>query len=573
MTTATANAAKLPTSLGEMAAHWRQARRLYGVYAAIYTQYGLSPLCPDLETPVDRNEVASIERIWKWFEEADTNVQVWHIRQLFQTSHFGTEENLRTLALRFLELTERGAHRDKLDFLLVQYFTQRAPLTLHDRDDFDLEIVAEVLEPVLGEAVPHAPSWARPLEDALTRLRDCHSLTELFSQKIIETGRHVKESAGEMFFGTAALLAMTRFNFLVRRAFFRLMQAEINAIRASVRELVRRGVAAVDCTAAGLAGDESAAGILRYCQEWKTPFRAAYDVGRPVLPLVRLREAVEAALRAAAATRPEPAAPAEPPAAVPVVEESTAAPVPEAEFHVAPPQPAHEPTHFESPRLEPEPIVPAAAAPDTGDVSAELIAKLLANVRSPAEEMAERHRSGASTLSADTAASSPAPIAEPAPHVPSAKPPIAAFKPRTASQPAPPVAMPTVESCLEEIAPQLLEGKHSASVTRLTCGGSKLLISSWEAAAFVRGGDETSDALQRAVAARSLLVQAMDRLQKSGDGSWLEPAMTLARQEMAMVQNQVVRAKDQKDIDAAVNLAATCTRLLSLIQDASKLGA
>lgn len=571
MTTATANAAKLPTSLGEMAAHWRQARRLYAVYSAIYTQYGLSPLCPDLETPVDRNEVASIERIWKWFEEADTQVQVWHIRQLFQTSHYGTEENLRTLCLRYLELTERGAHRDKVDFLLVQYFTQRAPLTLHDRDDFDLEIVAEVLEPVLGEAVPHAPSWARPLEEALARLRDCHSLTEVFAQKIIETGRHVKESAGEMFFGTAALLAMTRFNFLVRRAFFRLMQAEINAIRAAVRELVRRGVAEVDCTAAGLDARESTAGILRYCQEWKTPFRAAYDAGRPVMPLVRIREAVEEALQAAPASQPEAVAPAEAPAAVP--EESPAASISEAEFHVAAPQSGHEPSHLESPRLEPEPVAPSAVVPDTGDVSAELIAKLLANVRSPAEEMADRRRNAASTNSPDTAAPAPAPIAEPAPHVPSAKPPIAAFKPRTASQPAPPAAMPTVESCLEEIAPQLLEGKHSASVTRLTCGGSKLLISSWEAAAFVRGGDETSDALQRAVAARSVLVQAMDRLQTSGDASWLEPALSAARHEMAMVQNQVVRAKDQKDIDAAVNLAATCTRLLSLIQDASKLGA
>lgn len=562
MTTATANAAKLPTSLGEMAAHWRQARRLYAVYSAIYTQYGLSPLCPELETPVDRNEVASIERIWKWFEEADAKVQVWHIRQLFQTSHLGTEENLRTLALRYLELTERGAHRDKVDFLLVQYFTQRAPLTLHDREDFDLEIVAEVLEPVLGEAVPYAPSWAHPLEDALVRLHDCHSLTEFFAQKIVETGRHVKESAGEMFFGTAALLAMARFNFLVRRAFFRLLQAEINAIRAAVRELVRKGVAAVDCTAAGLDAQESTAGILRYCQEWKTPFRASYDAGRPVLPLVRIREAVEAALRAAPAPEPEPVAPA--------AEESPAAPISEAEFHVARPQPGPEPSHLESPRLEPEPFVPSAVGPETGDVSAELIAKLLANVRSPAEELAERRRRAASAVSP---AAAPAPTADPAPHVPSAKPPIAAFKPRTAAQPAPPAAMPTVESCLEEIAPQLLEGKHSASVTRLDCGGSTLLISSWEAAAFVRGGDETSDALQRAVAARSVLVQAMGRLQGTGDASWLEPALATARHEMAMVQNQVVRAKDQKDIDAAVNLAATCTRLLSLIQDASKLGA
>lgn len=785
MTTATAHGHK-PTSVGEIAAHWRKARRLYAVYSAIHKQFQFTPLCPDLESPIDRNEPEAIERIWQWFEQADKKIAVWHIRQLCQISHLGTEENLRAMIERHLALPDREQHRDTIDFLLVQYFTQRAPLTLHDREDFDLEIVADVLEPVLGEAVPHRPPWTRPLDDALAQLAECHSLGDLFEKKVLDTGRNVKESAGEMFFGTAALLAVTRFNFLVRRSFFRLMQADLSIVRLTLKDLENRGIKGIDCRAAGLGSNESPADIRELCSDWKTPFRAAYACGRPLLALVRIRAAVEDALEKAKAAPPPPPAPEpepvpEPVAAAPAVEEKAveAPPAPAApprheeapkpvvdkpaveqtaealppvveekpeppkpaaeekrspepvaaepaEFHVVKPADHHEhPAQVEMLRVEPEPVESAvvAAAPEkspepprpvprpasekqvesasnekpssTSEISPELIARLLKNVKTPAEELAEKRKWAAVKTPAEEAAErrraagilTPAPgtvklpplpppppkpelkpeskpeakrearpeveelfskppapahrpeapkkaepqpelrrevarqAPKPVPEVKSepvaplaAKPVVDVFKPRAAAaeppaKPVPPpavtpaapapvaaapapapaapakpsaaavpprparAALPGIEQALEEIAPQLLEGKHSASVTRINLGTSKLLISSWEAAAFIRGGDETSDALQRAVAARSLLVRAIDHKKDSGDGSWLEKAMGIAREEMALVQNQVVRAKDAKDIDAAVNLAATATRLLSLIQDASKVGA
>jgi hypothetical protein len=520
MTTVTAHSSKLPTAVEEIAAHWRQARAFYPVYAAIYREHRLGPLCADLESPIDRNDAAAIGRIWKWFADADTKVEAWQLRQLCLTSHLGNEQNLRILAAHFLRRDDRAAHRDKIDFLLVQYFTQCAPLAVHEREDFDLEIVAEVLEPVIGEAVPHEPRCARPLHDELEKIRNCHSLGELLAAGVLERGREVKESAGEMFFGTAALLAFTRFNFLVRRAFFRLMQADLAAVRALLRELEARGVSAVDCTTAGLDAAESLAGLRRFCNNWKVLFRAPYACGRPLLALVNIREAAERALeQAKAAPPPDPEAVLEAAPEAAVQEEVV---LPELEEQEAVNEPVAE---------------PAAKAEVAPPIAAE--EELQAP---PAEPLAE----------------------PPAPEE------ISSIAPGPPEAPAA-VALPAIEQCLEEIAPQLLQGKHSVTVTRINCGGSKLLISSWEAAAFIRGGDETSDALQRAVAARSILVQAMER-HKAGETSWLQPALRVARDEMAQIQNQIARAKEARDIDAAVNLAATATRLSSLVQEVTKLG-
>lgn len=517
MTTATAHGSKLPTTVGEIAAHWRAARRLYAVYAAIYREHQLGALCADLESPIDRNDAAAIGRIWKWFAEADAKMEAWQIRQLFQTSHLGSEENVRALATRFLEREDRAAYRDKIDFLLVQYFTQCAPLAVHDREDFDLEVVAEVLEPVIGEAVPHEPRCARPLQEELEKIRNCRSLGELLATGVLDRGRQVKESAGEMFFGTAALLAFTRFNFLVRSAFFRLMQAELAAVRALLRELEAHSITAADCSAAGLDAQESVAGLRQFCNNWKVLFRAPYACGRPLLALVKIREAAERALELArSAPSPEPEA------------------APEAAVQeVVLPAPAKIEEIEEAP-------APAAEAAAEQEVAPSAAPEKL-------EEMA-----------AQTSDEPPAPSETPG------------IEPEPPAEPAA-GGLPTIERCLEEIAPQLLEGTHSVTVTRINCGGSKLLIASWEAAAFIRGGDEASDALQRAVAARSILVQATER-QRTGDNSWLQPALKLARDEMAQIQNQVVRAKDARDIDAAVNLAATATRLLTLVQEVKKLG-
>jgi hypothetical protein len=48
--------------------------------------------------------------------------------------------------------------------------------------------------------------------------------------------------------------------------------------------------------------------------------------------------------------------------------------------------------------------------------------------------------------------------------------------------------------------------------------------------------------------------------------------MDIARAQVDEMKNHVEAAKEAKDIDAAVNLAATTKRLLSLITDCEKVG-
>jgi hypothetical protein len=100
-------------------------------------------------------------------------------------------------------------------------------------------------------------------------------------------------------------------------------------------------------------------------------------------------------------------------------------------------------------------------------------------------------------------------------------------------------------------------------------GGTKILLASWEVAAFVRGGDDASDALQRAVAARAIVNLAVER-KKRGETVDMGLAISLAHSEASQIQERIAEAKDKKNIDAAVNLAATAKRLLSALDEAEK---
>jgi hypothetical protein len=94
----------------------------------------------------------------------------------------------------------------------------------------------------------------------------------------------------------------------------------------------------------------------------------------------------------------------------------------------------------------------------------------------------------------------------------------------------------------------------------------KITLAPWEIAAFVRGGDEVSDVLQRAVAARALLTCA--KAQGRVDVAALLEA---ARAEAEQVQACTALAKQTKNIDAAVNLAASGKRLQAAMEEMAKL--
>jgi hypothetical protein len=126
--------------------------------------------------------------------------------------------------------------------------------------------------------------------------------------------------------------------------------------------------------------------------------------------------------------------------------------------------------------------------------------------------------------------------------------------------------------CVADITEQLvaIAPKSTPSVSAITLGGCKLLIATWEAEAFTNPHGEMSLALQRTVAARTILHVCMER-QRRGEDTDLGLALDLAREQTKAMEAQVHLAKEAKDIDAAVNLAATTKRLLSLIEEGEKL--
>jgi hypothetical protein len=147
-----------------------------------------------------------------------------------------------------------------------------------------------------------------------------------------------------------------------------------------------------------------------------------------------------------------------------------------------------------------------------------------------------------------------------------------AEEPSPAPAGASPVPALNVQACLEHIAEQLIGEVQSTptSVATVFHKDTKILLSSWEVAAFTKGGNDAADALQRAVAARTMLLECVERKKKGVLANDLPEAVKLAHAEVALLQESIAKAKERKDIDSAVNLAATCKRLLALIEEAER---
>ncbi|HLW54182.1 MAG TPA: hypothetical protein VKW06_15200 [Candidatus Angelobacter sp.] len=499
-----------------IAEFWRVARRLYTIYAELDRTFELGmPSCPELQQNVDRSEQEVLDRVRKWFQGIDAKVQVWQLRQLLQSTNLQTEENLRYLIIRHLAKEPKGeADKEKIDFLLVQYFAHCAPHIVTE-SDIALDSVAKVLEPALGARPSTFPDWSASLDEKLTRMNACRSLEELQDSGGLLEARELKIGSGEHYFEPSLLVAFTRFNFLARRAFFRAMHLDLHAIRALVNELEKMGFSSLDCSVAGLSANESLEQVRHVIHQWKTPFRAPYTGGSSFQQLIHLRLALQNTLDKAQG-KPKSA---KPNAAV----ADASAKKPAAAGKVEPPP-------------IPVKVIPADA---------------------PAPS--------AKSAPAKTAAFPPPPkLAAPAP-------PAAAPKPVPASSPAASDDQDYLQRCVADLSDQLaaMPAKHAPTVTPIHLGGCKLLIASWEAEAF-REDTAASHALQRAVGARTILHVCMER-HKKNEPTDLSAAMDLAQRQAEEIKEQVAAAKEANNIDSAVNLAATAKRLLALVEEGRKL--
>jgi len=148
----------------------------------------------------------------------------------------------------------------------------------------------------------------------------------------------------------------------------------------------------------------------------------------------------------------------------------------------------------------------------------------------------------------------------------------ASQKVEAAQKDQPPEAL-DFEACMEKIWEQLIATPplHGRSMTTVKLGETRILLSSWEVAAFVSETGGAAEDLRRAVAARAMVSTATTNAKEKGHTFALDKALAVGRVEASRLQERVDVAKQAKDTEAAVNLGISTKRLLSALDEAEKL--
>ena len=311
----------------DLVAQWNSARRLYPIYSELAREFAidLKP-CGALESGVETPGKEAVEQAHSWLEQMDNAIQVHQLRQFLQTNTQVNSAGLIALLQHFLaKTTKTDIVRDKIDFLLVQYFSQIAPTGVDD-SEVDLAYVAQAMQPIVSQVDLKPPVWLNALDRVLESARRSKSLDELLHGGILEQGRKAKGQAGELFYLPIALVAFTRFGYLMRRTFFRLMLGDLNLILDGLTELEEKGVKTIDCRRAQFSAQEPIVRLRMICQSWKVMFQAEYSSGSPLRMLVDLRASVEHALGRGKAAQPTAKGKAPAAAAKPAVAAKPAAP-------------------------------------------------------------------------------------------------------------------------------------------------------------------------------------------------------------------------------------------------------
>ncbi|MGA9529117.1 MAG: hypothetical protein WBS24_13470 [Terriglobales bacterium] len=281
-------------SAEERASVWQA---LQPIYAALVREFVLDvDECPFEPASTAKATVEVGTEAEAWFSQVDSKIQVHQLRQFLQTTPLANEAALRNLIFHHLQKSSKSSvDRDKIDFLIVQYFSLCEPAGAEEAG-LSLEFIGQVLEPVLGKQTVELPAWLAPLDSLTQTASRSRRLSELLHGGTLEQGRRLKMQAGERFYEPAAMIAFARFSFMLRRIFFRLMQDDLNAIQSGLRELEKRGVSTIDCRRAQFSAEESIGRLRLICRSWKVMFHAEYSSGQPLRMLVDLRAAVDDAL-------------------------------------------------------------------------------------------------------------------------------------------------------------------------------------------------------------------------------------------------------------------------------------
>ena len=299
---------------------WTELRSVFPIYLALAKQLEIAiPFPQETRNLPEKPSVELFKQAQTWLDALDSRVLVHQLRHLLQqTTLNASESGLRALIQRHMRKPSRiNADRDKIDFLLVQYFALCAPAKIYHKQ-IELGDTAAVMKPVLGEGHGAPLACCAPLEKMITALRGFRSVRDMLKTNFIAEGRKVKEAAGAMFYDPSALLSFIRFNFLMRRTLIELMHADLIAIRSGLLQLETAGTNTLDCRHSGSSASEPVAKIRQLADEWKQPFQKDYTertVNETFEKLLNLRSDVEKGLeqltaKSAATATPRATAPA-----------------------------------------------------------------------------------------------------------------------------------------------------------------------------------------------------------------------------------------------------------------------
>src|ERR1700730_6689044 len=472
--------------------HWSETVSVFPIYLALAKQLGIAIPFSQRKLP----EISDPElcgQVQSWLDSMDQRVLVYQLRHLLQMTTMNASENsLKSLIERHLRKpTKTTFDRDKIDFLLVQYFALCAPAKIYHKR-IEPPDVAEVMKPILGEVAPATLTWCEPLEVMIQSLHGFRSLREVLKTNFIEQGRRVKEAAGGMFYDSSALLAFIRFNFILRRTLIELMHPDLIAPRAGIAKLESSDVRVIDCRNTGLSAAEPLSKVKKLADEWKQPFLKEYterSVNQAFEKLLGLRADVESALEKSTGKISDRL----------VIDSAKG-------FSFEPQK-----------KTDPEPAPLSAGRPK--DIAAD-----------------------------------------------------ASQKTEAAPKNQPPPAL-DFEACMEKIWEQLIATPplHGRSMSTVKLGDTRILLSSWEVAAFVRETGVAADDLRRAVAARAMVSTATTNAKERGHTFAVDNALAVGRVQASRLQDRVDIAKQAKDTEAAVNLGISAKRLLSALDEAEKL--
>lgn len=490
---------------------WRTARRLYAVYSGVISQFdlGIDP-CPEIECPIERRDPATRARVKAWLNQMDSHCPVAFLRRVLQSGSVGNAGNLFALIRRHLDRPYKTEiDRDKLDFLLVQYFANCVPQETSPTG-LTLAEVGRALQPILGKWPAQTPHWMKELDAVVEDVGKCHCMQDLADHRILERGRELKALAGARFFEPQPLIAFTRYNIILRRAFFYTMRADLDAVRLNAAKLQRLGVKWIDATRAGLSDHESLASVHKVCVQWRSIFRTDYSSGHVFRSIKELRACTEKALEVTRRKqteehlrrRAERLARQKAAAGRPAIDE-------------------------ESPLgLDVE-----VALSDVTDVEME---SMLSALEEPPQNTVDRAYPEL-TVDADPVEGTPA-----------------RFK---------------VPEVMEKIHAQVSTAvANEAQALSVGLLNSVIRLAWWEHEAFKSPGEENHPT-RASVAARLILQEAFDDFQ-DGLGDELEVALAIAHGEAGSIQERIAEACDARETDQIVAMSASAQRLLELIREA-----